>query len=94
VFLFIPNGAEQTALNTQFTNTWTQISNRVPFGYAGIIMAAFQGFKEGATTSTLITSSTYRALSSVLDPLKTGISFMLILLLAFAILHFVRNITL
>ncbi len=94
VFLFIPNSAEQTAMNAKFNDTWTQISNRVPFGYVGIIMAAFQSFKEGATTSTLITSSTYIALSLVLDPLKTGISFMLILLLAFAIFQFARTIKL
>jgi hypothetical protein len=94
VFLFIPNSAEQTAMDAKFNDTWTQISNRVPFGYAGIIMSAFQGFQDGTTTSTLMSSSTYTALSSVLNPLKTGISFMLILLLAFAILYFVRTITL
>ena len=94
VFLFIPNSAEQTAMNLKFNDTWTQISNRVPFGYAGIIISAFQSFQAGTTTSTLITSSTYTALSSVLSPLKTGIAFLLILLLAFAIFYFVRTIKL
>jgi hypothetical protein len=94
VFLFIPNSAEQTAMNVKFNDTWTQISNRVPFGYAGIIISAFQSFQAGTTTSTLITSSTYTALSSVLSPLKTGIAFLLILLLAFAIFYFVRTIKL
>jgi hypothetical protein len=66
----------------------------VPFGYASIITTAFQNFQEGTNTSTLITTTTYAALSSVLDPLKTGISFMLILMLGFWIFKFIQHITL
>ena len=66
----------------------------MPFGYAGIIVSAFQNFQEGVNTSTLMTTTTYAALSSVFDPLKAGISFMLILALGFWIFRFIQHITL
>ncbi len=93
-FLFIPNPDEQADLYQRFHGQWDQISNRVPFGYVSIINTAFTNFQEGTNTSTLITTTTYAALSSVLDPLKTGISFLLILLLGFWIFNFARTITL
>jgi hypothetical protein len=93
-FLFIPNSAQQQDMNNGFQGAWSQISNRVPFGYAGIIMTALQGFQDGSTTSTLMASSTYTALSGVFIPLKTGIAFLLILLLAFWIFKFIQHINL
>jgi hypothetical protein len=93
-FLFIPNSAQQKDLNNGFQVSWSQISNRVPFGYGGIIMTALQSFQDGTTTSTLMSTSTYAALSRVFDPLKTGISFLLILLLAFWIFKFIQHIQL
>lgn len=93
-FLFIPNSAQQQDMSNGFQGAWSQISNRVPFGYAGIIITALQSFQEGNTTSTLMTSSTYVALAAVFDPLKTGIAFLLILLLAFWIFKFIQHINL
>ncbi len=92
--LFIPNTSEQADLFDSFNGTWSQLSTRVPFGYAGIIVSAFQNFQEGVNTSTLMTTTTYAALSSVFDPLKAGISFMLILALGFWIFRFIQHITL
>ena len=92
--IFLPNTSEQADLYTSFHSSWDQLSKRVPFGYAGIIITAFQSFQEGTNTSTLITSSTYSAFAAVLDPLKTGIAFLLILLLAFWIFRFIQHITL
>ena len=93
-YLFLPSDDQQADLYQRFYGQWTQISNRVPFGYVGIINTAFTNFQEGTNTSTLITTTTYTALSSVLDPLKTGISFLLIMLLGFWIFHFARTIAL
>jgi hypothetical protein len=93
-YLFLPSDDQQADLYQRFYGQWTQISNRVPFGYVSIINTAFTNFQEGTNTSTLITTTTYTALSSVLDPLKTGISFLLIMLLGFWIFHFARTITL
>jgi hypothetical protein len=92
--LFIPNTSEQADLYDSFHSSWDNLSTRVPFGYASIITTAFQNFQEGTNTSTLIATTTYAALSSVLDPLKTGISFMLILMLGFWIFKFIQHITL
>jgi hypothetical protein len=93
-FLFIPNSAQQQDMSNGFQGAWSQISNRVPFGYAAIITTAFGQFQDGTTTSTLISTTTYTALSSVLSPLKTGIAFLLILLLAFWIFKFIQHIKL
>jgi hypothetical protein len=92
--LFIPNTSEQADLYDSFNGTWGNLSTRVPFGYAGIIITAFQDFQEGSNTASFITTSTYAAFSSVLDPLKAGISFMLILLLGFWILRFIQHLNL
>ena len=92
--LFIPNTSEQAALFDSFNGIWGNLGNRIPFGYAKIIITAFQDFQEGTNTSTLMSTTTYAAFSSVLDPLRAGISFMLILMLGFWILRFVQHITL
>jgi hypothetical protein len=92
--IFIPNSSEQAALYDSFQGTWSGLSTRVPFGYASIITTAFENFQEGTNTSTLMTTTTYAALSSVLDPMKSGISFLLILSLAFWIFKFIQHITL
>ncbi len=92
--LFIPNSPEQADLYNSFHGTWDQLSARVPFGYAGIIITAFQNFQEGTGTSSLISTTTYAALSSVLDPLNTGIAFLLILMLGFWIFRFIQHINL
>jgi hypothetical protein len=93
-YLFLPSDDEQADLYERFQAQWTQISNRVPFGYVGIIQTAFSNFQEGTNTSTLMTTTTYAALSSVLDPLKAGISFLLILMFGFFLFHFARTIVL
>ncbi|HVO28859.1 MAG TPA: hypothetical protein VMT81_02670 [Candidatus Paceibacterota bacterium] len=93
-FLFIPNSAQQQDMNNGFQISWSQISNRVPFGYAGIIFTALQSFQEGNSSSTLMATTTYVALAAVFDPLKTGIAFLLILLFAFWIFKFIQHIQL
>jgi hypothetical protein len=90
--LFIPNTSEQADLYDSFNGTWGNLSTRVPFGYAGIIITAFQDFQEGSNTASFITTSTYAAFSSVLDPLKAGIAFLLILLLGFWIFRFIQHL--
>ncbi len=92
--MFIPNSSEQNDLYDSFHGTWDNLSTRVPFGYASIITTAFTNFQEGTNTSTLITTTTYAAFSSVLDPLKAGISFLLILMLGFWIFYFIQHIDL
>ena len=92
--MFIPNSSEQNDLYDSFHGTWDSLSTRVPFGYASIITTAFTNFQEGTNTSTLITTTTYAAFSSVLDPLKAGISFLLILMLGFWIFYFIQHIDL
>jgi hypothetical protein len=92
--LFIPNSSEQNDLYDSFHGTWDTLSTRVPFGYASIITTAFTNFQEGTNTSTIITTTTYAAFSSVLDPLKAGISFLLILMLGFWIFYFIQHIDL
>ena len=93
-YLFLPSADQQADLYQRFQGQWTQISNRVPFGYVSIITTAFTNFQEGEDTSTLMTTTTYAALSLALDPLKTGISFLLILMFGFFLFHFARTITL
>jgi hypothetical protein len=93
-FLFIPNSAQQKDMSNGFQGAWSQISNRVPFGYAGIITTAFRGFRAGSTTSTLMATSTYAAFARVFNPIKAGIAFLLVLLLAFWIFKFIQHINL
>jgi hypothetical protein len=93
-YLFLPSDDEQADLYQRFQGQWTQISNRVPFGYVGIINTAFTNFQDGTNTSTLMTITTYAALSGALDPLKAGISFLLILMFGFFLFHFARTLIL
>lgn len=92
--MFIPNSSEQADLYDSFHGTWGNLSTKIPFGYAAIITTAFTNFQEGTNASTLMSTTTYAALSSVLDPLKTGVSFLLILMLGFWIFKFIQHITL
>jgi hypothetical protein len=45
-YLFLPSDDEQADLYQRFQGQWTQISNRVPFGYVGIINTAFTDFQD------------------------------------------------